>query len=340
MNTQAALVITSISAPNDILTACADGSVAHGLDFIVVGDAKSPSGFFLEGCDFWSIEKQRDLPYKLAQILPEGHYSRKNLGYLLAVERGVDVLVETDDDNLPLEDFWRTRHANQIARVPAQKGWVNVYQYFTEEKIWPRGFPLEGLHYDRVKLQEKECAVYCPIQQGLADDNPDVDAIYRLVLPLPIRFKNNPNVALGKGCWSPFNSQNTTWFKDAFPLLYIPSHCSFRMCDIWRSYVAMRICWANNWHVLFHAPTVIQERNEHDLLCDFRDEIPGYLNNSEICDQLAKLTLKGGVESLFDDLKLCYELLVDLGHVGCDELALIDAWIEDMSLLLRTSMSG
>ena len=28
----------------------------------------------------------------------------------------------------------------------------------------------------------------CPIQQGLADRNPDVDAIYRLILPLPFSF--------------------------------------------------------------------------------------------------------------------------------------------------------
>lgn len=83
--------------------------------------------------------------------------------------------------------------------------------------------------------------VECPIQQGLADNNPDVDAIYRLILPFPTIFRKGRKVALGNNSWSPFNSQNTTWWKKAFPLLYLPSYCSFRMTDIWRSFVAQRI---------------------------------------------------------------------------------------------------
>jgi hypothetical protein len=75
----------------------------------------------------------------------------------------------------------------------------------------------------------------------LADENPDVDAIYRLTLPLPIIFNKANNVALGNNSFCPFYSQNRTWFKEAFPLLYLSSHCSFRMTDIWRSFVAQRI---------------------------------------------------------------------------------------------------
>ena len=50
-------------------------------------------------------------------------------------------------------------------------------------------------------------------------DNPDVDAIYRLTAKLPIIFEKNNTIALGSKTWCPFNSQNTTWFKPAFPLL-------------------------------------------------------------------------------------------------------------------------
>jgi hypothetical protein len=34
--------------------------------------------------------------------------------------------------------------------------------------------------------------------------------------------------------------------------------------------------WENGWHILFHGATVRQERNDHDLMRDFADEIPGY----------------------------------------------------------------
>ena len=63
------------------------------------------------------------------------------------------------------------------------------------------------------------------------------------------------------------------------------------MTDIWRSFIAQRIAWENNWHVLFHAPTVWQERNAHNLMRDFADEIPGYLHNRSIGDALERLDL-------------------------------------------------
>ena len=334
MLSPSALIITSISPPNSVLTACAEGCQSHGLDFIVVGDDKSPEDFQLEGCDFWSIEKQRKLPFSLARSLPERHYARKNLGYLIAMERGVETIIETDDDNLPFDSFWKERHAEQLVNVIAEQGWVNVYRHFTDEPIWPRGYPLELVQNPHFVLKGDSSMAYCPIQQGLADGNPDVDAVYRLIMPLPVSFRSDPPIALGKGCWSPFNSQNTTWFKPAFPLLYIPSYCSFRMCDIWRSFVATRICWENDWNVMFHESTVFQERNEHDLLHDFRDEIPGYLNNMRLCQELADLELKGGRDCLGDDLKGCYELLVSLGFVGPEEIPLVDAWIEDVASLM------
>jgi hypothetical protein len=147
--------------------------------------------------------------------------------------------------------------------VVERGGWVNVYRYFTEEKIWPRGFALERAG-DGVPAYEslKAAEIYCPIQQNLVDDNPDVDAVYRLVLPLPQSFEKGHKVALRKGSWCPFNSQNTAWRPEAFAILYLPSYCSFRMTDIWRSFVAQRIAWENGWGILFGEATMRQERNE------------------------------------------------------------------------------
>ena len=176
-------------------------------------------------------------------------------------------------------------------------------------------------------------AINCPIQQGLADENPDVDAVYRLTYPLPLSFEIKTKIALGKNAWSPFNSQNTYWFKEAFPLMYLPSYCSFRMTDIWRSYVAQRIAWECGWSVLYHESTVWQERNEHNLMKDFEDEIPGYTNNLKICKELQALNLKAGQENICDNLIICYEKLIDIQVIGKDELVLLKAWIGDISAL-------
>ena len=334
MPEQTALIVTSIAAPNAVLRSLASGCGEHNFQFIVIGDERSPADFQLEGCRFYSLAQQRELEFEFAGKCPTRHYARKNIGYLIALSEGASVIVETDDDNFPEPEFWDERRRLQSVRVAAGAGWLNVYRYFTEANIWPRGLPLEQI---RATLPEFETLaradVDCPIQQGLANENPDVDAIYRLALPLPQNFRKDRRVALARDSWCPFNSQNTTWWRDAFLLLYLPAHCSFRMTDIWRSFVAQRIAWANDWAVLFHEPTVWQERNEHNLLRDFRDEVPGYLNNSAICDALGQLDIRQGVEHLGDNLRRCYEKLVSMELVGAQELDLIDAWLSDLKAI-------
>jgi hypothetical protein len=175
--------------------------------------------------------------------------------------------------------------------------------------------------------------VDCPIQQGLADGNPDVDAIYRMILPLPISFRTQRQVALTQGVWSPFNSQNTTWLPKAYPLLYLPSYCSFRMTDIWRSLVAQRIAWENRWSVLYRSADVTQERNEHDLMKDFADEVPGYLYNRTIGERLMQLDLEAGTENIGENLISCYEELIRMAVVSAEEMNLVKAWIRDITAL-------
>ena len=156
------------------------------------------------------------------------NYARKNIGYLIALSEGTEVIIETDDDNLPQIGFWQMRVRKQDAPTSKGAGWINVYRYFSDANIWPRGFPLTEVGslaptLDTLQITKSDC----PIQQGLADENPDVDAIYRLILPLPQNFAKDVYVALARGSWSPFNSQNTTRWKDAAPLMYLPSYCSF-----------------------------------------------------------------------------------------------------------------
>jgi hypothetical protein len=325
------VVVTSISAPNAVLRELASQSKARGFSFYLMGDVPSPADFSLEGCEFYSLERQRATGFELAELLPTRHYSRKNIGYLLAMRTRPAMLIETDDDNMPLPEFWRTRKQRQRVRALSGTGWSNVYAYFSTANTWPRGLPLDAI---RSPLPEFEALpkleANCPIQQGLADGNPDVDAIYRLVLPLPVDFRTDRQVALGAGAWCPFNSQNTAWFPDAYPLLYLPSCCTFRMTDIWRSFVAQRIAWENGWRVLFRGADVFQERNEHNLMRDFADEVPGYLHNRRIGDGLERLKLGPGRENLGDNLVRCYEEMVRLAVVGAEEMRLVKAWVKDV----------
>jgi hypothetical protein len=324
------LIITSIAHhDHPVLKQFAAESAARDISFIVVGDTKSPPDFHLEGCDYYSIERQQLLEFTLAKALPVKHYARKNLGYLSAISKGADVIIETDDDNVPLENFWAERAIRASAQMVSAEGWVNVYKYFTDAHIWPRGFSLENIR-DAVPVLEEEVSTRCPIQQGLADENPDVDAIYRLTQPLPVRFGRHGNIALGRDAFCPFNSQNTTWFKEAFPLLYLPSYCSFRVTDIWRSFIAQRIAWTCGWPILFHQSTVWQKRNDHDLMNDFSEEMPGYHHNARIYQALKELNLKEGVEQIPANMIACYQKMIEMRLIGADEMDLLRRWLSDV----------
>lgn len=303
-----------------------------GTDFYVIGDTKSPDTFDLEGCRFLSYAAQLELPFGFARICPTRHYARKNIGYLLAIQTGVDFIAETDDDNMPGDEFYQPLPIETELPVVEDCGWVNVYRYYSSELIWPRGLPLDKVNAPLPELGAKR-TVRVPIQQGLANENPDVDAIYRLLLPLPFNFDRELRVALGANAWCPFNSQNTVYYREAFPLLYLPAHCSFRMTDIWRSFVAQRIAWANGWSILFREATVVQDRNDHNLMRDFEDEISGYLGNARIAELLTGLDLAPGVENIPDAMRTCYRVLVDEGFVGDEEIALLDAWLDDLASL-------
>ncbi|CAN5375965.1 hypothetical protein BH11BAC1_BH11BAC1_14310 [soil metagenome] len=324
-----ALIITSISLPNKAMKAFAAGCHEKGIEFYVIGDTKSPKDFHLDNCRFAGIEEQREMPFKLAKLLPERHYGRKNLGYLLAKNK--EVIIETDDDNFPRVEFWQKDFDFSSVRFINEKGWVNAYRYFSEDNIWPRGLPLEAIQESgkrKTVQSSKDIPSFDSVKifQGLADENPDVDAVYRMTLKLPFDFEKKSPLLLGKGVWCPFNSQNTTWKKEAFPLMYLPSWCSFRMTDIWRSFIAQRIAWTCGWTVLFHSADVWQERNDHDLLKDFADEVPGYLNNFRMCKMLDELELKDGTQNICDNLIRCYQLMVDNNWIGKEEMAMVHAW--------------
>jgi hypothetical protein len=328
------IVVTTIQPPTECMRTLAGYALEHGLNFVVIGDRKGPFEFPLAPAELVTIDEQRELPFKLAKLLPEKHYARKNLGYLLAMSRGCERIYETDDDNAPIEG-WRVRdRITEARRVEAMTAahWVNIYEAYTVEHIWPRGFPLSETrrHFaDEFAIAEKSIRVAAPIQQGLANGSPDVDAVWRLVLDRDVTFDEVPNLLLPRGVWCPFNSQNTWWWKEAFPLLYLPSYCSFRMTDIWRSFVAQRCLWELGYELEFHHADVHQQRNEHNLMRDFDDETVGYLRNDDIRQILESCSLLPGASNLKGNIFRCYEALSRENIVGPGELALVEAWLDD-----------
>jgi hypothetical protein len=323
-----AIVITTIQAITPSVAAMAEQAQAHGWETLLVGDRRTPDLAGAAGVSFLSIGEQRSSSYRIAQLLPENHYGRKNLGYLHAISRGAQCVYDTDDDNAPLAT-WKPRTLDVIARTCEVQGWVNAYAWFSDDAIWPRGLPLPHARDGAAPLAA-EARFAAPIQQGLANGSPDVDAVWRLLMDRDVTFRQAPSVRLAPGCWCPFNSQSTWWFPAAFPLMYLPSHVSFRMTDIWRSFIAQRCLWALGEGIVFHGPEVFQDRNEHNLMRDFEQEVPGYLGNERFRQVLGALELEPGAHAAGPNLRRCYEALVDERLVDERELELVSAWLMDV----------
>ena len=329
------LVITSISGPNAILKTISEGCQKIGWGFVVAGDRRSPQDFQLAGCKFLGMEEQRTLARQYGAICPENSYVRKNIAYLCAIGNGARTIIETDDDNLPQPTFWRCRQpAVQGDFVPGA-GWINAYRFFCDNFIYPRGFPLDAVRSsqtDGARITTPRAAC-CPIQQGLVDGQPDVDAVFRLLVGEAPPFFKRPPVILDEQAWCPFNSQNTMFSKAVFPLLYLPASCTFRATDIWRGLVAQRLLWTCGWKLGFVQADVCQIRNPHNLLSDLELEIPVYLFTRRVTEMLDTLPLRSGPENLTANLVVCYENLARIGVVGSSEPGLLAAWLSDLASL-------
>jgi hypothetical protein len=164
-------------------------------NLIVIGDKKTPKDW-LEHLSinssrllFLSFEQQHSLHFRILSYLPQGSYARKNLGYLIAIKCGAQIIFESDDDNiLETNDIYHLPKIVQPKHVPwfafhrQRSPFINIYGSFGHPNIWPRGFPIDeirnvtedGWHSVR---QNRQKNTYAYIQQYLADLDPDVDAI-------------------------------------------------------------------------------------------------------------------------------------------------------------------
>ena len=313
-----AIVITSINYPT---TAIKKLSQIEGWNLIVVSDLKTPLDWKCKDADFLSIERQNSLQFKIAKLIPYNHYSRKNIGYLYAISKGANLLYETDDDNVPY-DFWSTFCDIEIqAKICSKPGtFLNIYSYFTNENIWPRGLPFKFIN-NRVDMEINVTNVIAPVQQGLADFNPDIDAVCRFVYKKNIFFLPNSPLFIPPKTFCPFNSQNTLWYKEAFQYLFLPVSLSSRVTDIWRGYIAQHFLHRNNQGVLFCRPSVIHIRNKHNLIQDFNEELKMYLYTIKFVNVLKMYT-----GSFVDVMDYLYEH----SFVKKIDVTLFQAWISDL----------
>jgi hypothetical protein len=323
------IIITSIFQPTEAVLKFAQLNNHH---LIVVGDKKSPRDWDCENVEYLSVKDQVKLNYHLIDFLPYNHYSRKMIGYLKAIQSQANYIIDTDDDNIPKQEWEFPKFYGNFDSIQENLGFINIYQLYTKQKIWPRGLPLHlintNFHLNNL-ISYKECSV--GIWQGLADEDPDVDAIYRLTSDKACYFNERNPVVLSKGTICPFNTQNTIIRKELFPLLYLPTYVTFRFTDILRGLVAQPIMWLYGFQLGFCNATVVQKRNPHDYMKDFISEMPMYESSSKVIEIVESVISKD--DSIENNLHFVYTALLKESIVKDQELFTLDAWLKDIITL-------
>lgn len=276
------VVITTINAPTPAISGFGKWA---GWQVVVVGDRKTPKDWEAPGVVYLGLDDQYAEFGELARTIPENTYTRKMLGYAYAIRRGATAIFESDDDNLPYPEAMAVVNAELDSverfggkRLRSEIGWLNIYNKFGARDCWPRGFPLEHVRNPEVAGRTGHDVKPWSTIQFLADEDPDVDAVYRMLNGYEVSFARGKKFLLDEGTYCPINSQATLWLPEAFPLLFLPLGVPDRVTDILRGYIALSVLWKMGRTVAYASPVVFQQRNAHNLLNDFKQEIGLYLN--------------------------------------------------------------
>ena len=320
------IVVTTIFPPSHAIRKFSE---YEDWNVVVIGDLKTPKDWACANVTYLGPENQVDLYESLSSLLPWNAYTRKNLGYLQAIKDGAEIIYDTDDDNIPLANW--VQHPEFIieSEVLSNIDFVNIYSFFTTKKVWPRGFPLNRIQDSNTLTSSIQREVNVGVWQHLADEDPDVDAIYRLTDNAPIYFEGRPPLVLSANSVCPFNSQNTYFRREVFPLLYLPSTVTFRFTDILRGLIAQPIMWASGFYLAFGEATVLQKRNIHDYLKDFESEIPCYLLSEQVAE-IAKANVQANT-SISDNLFSVYQALAKAKIVESRELQILEHWLYSLN---------
>jgi len=315
------IIITTINSPSKQLLSYTS---QPGWDLIVVGDSKTDDSLYWGlNCIYLGIKEQKEQFPTLFDKIPLRSYTRKMFGYLYAIKNKYSVIYDTDDDNKYTEDIDKYE-SNVAIKSCSTPGFVNIYRNFTDENIWPRGIPPCHQSIDVIPvLTDKDVNMKIAVIQGLVNNDPDVDAYYRInVKNTPFNFEKNPgyDIILDKYSVCPFNTQNTFWNDPStFYAMYLPISVTFRYTDILRGFIALYQLWKHNKTIKFTFPTAVQDRNEHDLSKDYESEEPMYKTAEQVI-QLLNENRDAGLNDI-------YRVLCNHGIIQETEFEALNEWL-------------
>lgn len=267
------IVSTSINPPTTATKKFAN----LGVPFIIVGDLKTPHDLYknLSNNVIYLTPEYQEQTYKeLSDIIGWNTIQRRNFGFIEAYKRGYDIIASVDDDNIPYDNWLddiRIGLSTEVDLYDTKQDCFDPLSVTNYPHLWHRGYPIQDVPFRKTEYIGKT-TVTPLIQSNLWDGDPDIDSICRLTYKPICKFNITSPYMCKK--MSPFNSQNTFLHRSVIPY-YMMLPFIGRMDDIWGSYILQNKLACN---VIFHKPTVYQDRNNQCLIRNMENELLGYKN--------------------------------------------------------------
>lgn len=318
-----ALVLTTINVPFLIKEYLENFSAFgwYDVEIIIIGDLKSHEKETKEYLDnfqdngvipqFFDIDEQnswmKEFP-RLFKKIPYNSDNRRNVGYLMALQHSADIIISIDDDNYPtIEDFIQGHSivgdTVTLPTIKSSNGWFNTCSLLKNDKnveIYPRGFPYSK-RFQQTTIDVHESSGKVAINLGLWVNDPDVDAITNLALPVKITgFEGNQEkIMIDKDISCPIDSQNTAVSRTALAAYYFVLMGANvfgtkidRFGDIWQGYFVKKVIDAMDERVVVGTPLADHRRNKHDFFKDMQNEMWGIVMTEKLVSWLSDFEIE------------------------------------------------
>lgn len=298
------VVVTSIYGGDFLEGLCqqADSEqIRDRLTIIVVPDRKSPDALYAR-CHELSRRGFHVICPNLSEqeahlkrfgfgshLVPFDSDNRRNVGFLMALDLGCEILISLDDDNYCTgSDAFFEQHAvvnrDEVTSTTVQSstGWFNIcelLEIYPAVDVYPRGFPYKERFRKPVITRSQERGLV-RLNAGLWLAEPDLDAITWLALPVSAKAMRGDSVMLASDTWSPINTQNTALHRDLITCFYfirmgftIAGMPIDRYGDIFSGYFCQACVRHCGHRIRVGRPAALHKRNSHNYLRDATHEL-------------------------------------------------------------------
>ncbi len=235
--------------------------------------------------------------------IPYNNETRRNIGYLMALEEGCELLISIDDDNFPTDDDFigchlQTGNILQEKLITETSGFHNICEYLQitpDRQIFPRGYPF-NLRGNRNQSNRSNAPANNKIgvTAGLWLSDPDIDATTWLNGKVTAtEYLGRNTQVLDQNTWTPVNTQNTSVIRALIPAYLcipmgwdVPGGKIQRYGDIWGGYFLQALMRGTEYHIAFGRPIVDHRRNPHDYVDDLRSEYWGMILTDWLVEKL------------------------------------------------------